>query len=388
MALADSWERADQWPAAVRSALEKSSAFGPLELILALPEHETPLPGGRRPSQTDLLVLARRPGGGNVAIAVEGKAEESFGDSTVAEWRTDASPGKVKRLAFLLEALGLEESEAVTSVRYQLLHRTAAAVIEARRFGAGQALMLVHSFSATRSWFDDYAQFAAVLGVEAGEGGITDELELGDVRLSLGWVSDSPPDQSELPPLAHRFDRALVYARRLHEKQFRKGTQIPYISHLLAVSALVVENGGDEDEAIAALLHDAVEDQGGSSTEAGIRKLFGARVAEIVLACSDTDEVPKPPWRARKEAYIRHLSDPALPDGALLVSLADKLHNARTILADEREGHDVFSRFNAPKADQAWYYRELAKTFASLTDNPMAGELTRVVGQLFGDEKP
>jgi hypothetical protein len=107
-------------------------------------------------------------------------------------------------------------------------------------------------------------------------------------------------------------------------------------------------------------------------------------VAAIVAACSDTDEVPKPPWRARKEAHVAHLRDPRLPDGALRVSLADKLHNARAILADQRAGHDVFARFNAPRDEQAWYYRALAGVFAERTAGPMAAELGRVVDELFG----
>jgi (p)ppGpp synthase/HD superfamily hydrolase len=156
----------------------------------------------------------------------------------------------------------------------------------------------------------------------------------------------------------------------------------------MAVAALVIEDGGDEDEAIAALLHDAVEDQGGPPTLTLVRARFGARVASIVEACSDTDEVPKPPWRARKEAYVAHLRDPGLPEGALRVSLADKLHNARAILADQRAGHDVFARFNAPRDQQAWYYDALATAFAERTDSPMAAELRRVVDELFGPRTP
>ena len=156
-------------------------------------------------------------------------------------------------------------------------------------------------------------------------------------------------------PIGPRLDDAFVLARELHAGQRRKGTDIPYLGHLMAVAALVIEDGGDEDEAIAALLHDAVEDQGGPPTLVLIRGRFGTRVAAIVAACSDTDETPKPPWRARKEAYLAHLRDPDLPEGTLRVSLADKLHNARAILADLRAGHDVFARFNAPRQDQAWY---------------------------------
>ena len=118
-----------------------------------------------------------------------------------------------------------------------------------------------------------------------------------------------------------------------------------------------------------------------------IEQLFGARVAAIVQACSDTDEVPKPPWRKRKEAYIAHLHDPALPVGTVRVSLADKLHNARSILFDLRAGHDVFDRFSADRSQQGWYYGALVDAFAELTESPMVPELRRVVRELFGDEQ-
>src|SRR5574338_1076604 len=125
------------------------------------------------------------------------------------------------------------------------------------------------------------------------------------------------------PLLGARFDDALVFAARLHRRQIRKGTRIPYIAHLLAVTALVVEDGGDEDQAIAALLHDSVEDQGGLATLEEIRQRFGERVAGIVLACSDSTTSPRPPWRERKENYLAHLKH--APPDALRVSLADKV---------------------------------------------------------------
>ena len=180
--------------------------------------------------------------------------------------------------------------------------------------------------------------------------------------------------------MTERFDHAFALARELHARQRRKQTDIPYVSHLMGVASLVLEDGGDEDEAIAALLHDAVEDQGGPATLAVIRERFGDRVAGIVQDCSDTDEVPKPPWRARKEAYIAHLATAS--DGALRVSLADKLHNARSILFDERAGHDVFARFHASREETLWYYRSLAEAFAARTDSPMVPELRRVVEEL------
>jgi len=183
-------------------------------------------------------------------------------------------------------------------------------------------------------------------------------------------------------PLGPRFDEAVALACELHAGQVRKSTDIPYVAHLLAVTALVLEDGGDEDEAIAALLHDAVEDQGGAATLREIRRRFGSRVADIVQACSDTDVIPKPPWRERKEAYVAHLHDPALPAGALRVSLADKLHNARAILFDLRAGEDVFARFNAGRDDVLWYYDALARAFAERKPGPLADELRRTVDAL------
>src|SRR4051794_14565870 len=131
-----------------------------------------------------------------------------------------------------------------------------------------------------------------------------------------------------------RFEDALVYATRLHAQQVRKGSGVPYIAHLLAVTAIAMEYGADEDTAIAALLHDAVEDQGGAATREAIRRRFGERVVAIVDGCTDTEVTPKPPWRARKDAYVAHVL--VAPPDVRLVSAADKLHNARSILADYR----------------------------------------------------
>ncbi len=148
--------------------------------------------------------------------------------------------------------------------------------------------------------------------------------------------------------LTSRFENALVFAARLHANQVRKGTSIPYLSHLLAVSALALENGANEDEAIAALLHDGVEDQGGPPTLAEIRRNFGDKVAEIVAGCSDTDTIPKPPWRERKEAYLAHL--PEASPSVKLVSLCDKIHNTRSTLENYREvGEKLWERFRGGK---------------------------------------
>lgn len=382
MALAHAWERADGWPSAVRDALSTNDELADIELLLGLPEHLVSLPGGATASQTDLFILARRPTGELVTIAVEGKAAEPFGDHTVRDWRDGASPGKTERLAHLLSVLGLADDARIGDIRYQLLHRTASAVIEARRFGARHTVVLVHSFSPTHAWFDDYKRFAALYDTTPEDGQLAPVADLGDVRLHLGWVSDSVTEPDAQQHLGPRFDRALALARELHGEQTRKGTEIPYTSHLLAVASLVLEDGGDEDEAIAALLHDAVEDQGGPKTAGLIRQRFGRHVADIVQACSDTDEHPKPPWRARKEAYLAHLRDPGLPDGTLRVSLADKVHNARAILCDLHAGHDVFSRFSAPREETLWYYNALADTFCELAHGPLARELRRVVDAL------
>jgi GTP pyrophosphokinase len=184
------------------------------------------------------------------------------------------------------------------------------------------------------------------------------------------------------PDFSPRFDQALVYAHQLHSRQTRKGTTIPYVGHLLAVTSIVIENGGTEDEAIAALLHDAVEDAGGAATREEIRQRFGENVAAIVDGLTDTDQTPKPPWRARKEAYIAHL-DEASPS-VLLVSLADKIHNAGSILRDLRnEGEGVWSRFTGGKEGSLWYYRALVEAFRTRRQfATLVDELDRVVREI------
>ncbi len=183
-------------------------------------------------------------------------------------------------------------------------------------------------------------------------------------------------------PISARFQDALAYAVSLHAAQTRKISGVPYVAHLLSVSALAMEHGADEDEAIAALLHDAVEDQGGAPTLEEIRQRFGERVAKIVDGCTDAYEIPKPPWRARKEAYLRHLQDEA--DSSMrLVSAADKLHNARTILSDLlAEGSQVFERFKGGKQGTLWYYRELVHVFKERGPQRLAQELERVVSEI------
>ncbi len=181
--------------------------------------------------------------------------------------------------------------------------------------------------------------------------------------------------------LSNRFNDALTYAASLHRNQVRKGSEIPYISHLIIVAGVALEYGADEDEAIAALLHDAVEDQGGAETREDINRRFGERVAEIVSGCSDSDTIPKPPWRERKELYIAHIID-ASPS-VRLVSCVDKLCNAWTILKDYRLiGEEIWERFRGGRDGTLWYYRTLVDVFKRNTNSPAVEELERVVSEL------
>lgn len=177
--------------------------------------------------------------------------------------------------------------------------------------------------------------------------------------------------------LTKRFQDALIFAFVLHRNQTRKGSNVPYISHLLSVAALVLEDGGDEIEAIAALLHDAVEDQGGLPVLHKIRNQFGERVAFIVEQCSDTTISSKPPWRERKQMYLHHLEN--APTDVLRVSMADKLHNLRTLVLDYRKiGEQVWERFNGGKDGTLWYYQSLMDIFQRKCSSEMAYEFSRL----------
>ena len=181
--------------------------------------------------------------------------------------------------------------------------------------------------------------------------------------------------------LSKRFIFALGYAAKLHAKQIRKRTERPYIGHLLGVASIVIEYGGDEDMAIAALLHDAVEDQGGLPRLREIRKKFGKRVAHIVDGCTDAYTEPKSPWLERKRAYIARLAGEN--EEVRLVSAADKLSNARETLYEVRtHGDSVYDRFAGKKLGTLWYYRELLGVFREAGTNPLVEELERVVTEL------
>jgi (p)ppGpp synthase/HD superfamily hydrolase len=188
--------------------------------------------------------------------------------------------------------------------------------------------------------------------------------------------------------LTDRFDRALLYATHVHGGQVRKGTGTPYVAHLLAVAATVLEYGGGEDLAIAGLLHDSAEDQGGKARLDDVRNRFGPRVARIVEACSDSlaDTAAgerKAGWEERKRKYIAHLEKAG--EDVLRVSLADKVHNARAILRDLRKseiGAEIWKRFGQPKERTLWYYESLAEVFKRRLPGQLAEELAEIVAVL------
>jgi (p)ppGpp synthase/HD superfamily hydrolase len=181
--------------------------------------------------------------------------------------------------------------------------------------------------------------------------------------------------------LSSRFTDALCYAAALHMEQRRKVAGEPYVAHLLAVAALVLEYGGSEEEAIAALLHDAVEDQGGMATLAEIRGRFGDAVAEIVLGCSDTAESPKPPWRERKQSHIDRLASESA--AIRLVVAADKLHNVRSLLREHRRrGESLWTSFHGGREGTLWYYRAVTDALKLVGPSPIVEDLDRAVAEL------
>jgi len=182
--------------------------------------------------------------------------------------------------------------------------------------------------------------------------------------------------------LSDKFEEALIYATRAHCNQTRKKTGIPYIAHILGVTAIALEYGGNETEGIAALLHDTVEDCGGAERLRDIREKFGEDVARIVDGCTDSDQTPKPPWLDRKRAYVEHLKDS--DSSTRLVSASDKLHNTRALLAElRRTGLEVFERFAGKQDGTLWYYRALVTAFRQHGEHPdLIDELDRVVSEI------
>jgi (p)ppGpp synthase/HD superfamily hydrolase len=181
--------------------------------------------------------------------------------------------------------------------------------------------------------------------------------------------------------LGSRFNEALQFAAQLHAQQVRKVGGEPYLAHLLAVAAIALDYGADEDEAIAALLHDAIEDQGGAETKEEIRRRFGPGVAAIVEGCSDSDTIPKPPWQERKEAFLARLEQ-ATPSIRLVVA-ADKLHNVRCLLRDfRRQGEAIWQHFKGGREKTLWYYRSVAQVLQRSGTTPLVEELDRAVTEL------
>ncbi len=181
--------------------------------------------------------------------------------------------------------------------------------------------------------------------------------------------------------LSRQFEKALIYATRIHGGQRRRKTRIPYIAHILGVAAIALEYGANETEAIAALLHDAVEDCGGARRLRDIERKFGKEVAKIVEGCTDTDQTPKPPWLERKLAYVAHVRHASMP--TKLVSASDKLHNVRAILMDYRqEGEKFWSRFSGGKRGALWYYRTLVDAFRGKRIQPLVQEINRTLTEL------
>jgi (p)ppGpp synthase/HD superfamily hydrolase len=193
--------------------------------------------------------------------------------------------------------------------------------------------------------------------------------------------SQASPRKKKPIKLGSRFHRAFLFAAEKHAGQARKASTIPYIAHLMGVASLVLEFGGDEDLAIAALLHDVVEDCGGIPMLKEVRRRFGSRVAKIVDGCTDSNNNPKPPWRERKETYLKHLKK--ADTGTRLVSAADKLNNVRSILSDHRDvGEAIWDRFNGGRDGTLWYYRALLDEFLRRKPNRLTKELEIAIREL------
>ena len=198
-----------------------------------------------------------------------------------------------------------------------------------------------------------------------------------ECRRGAGVSAEAPQPSG----LSNRFDQAFLYAHEAHRDQRRKKTNRPYMSHLMGVASLVLQYGGDEEQAIAALLHDVVEDCGGAPRLEEIRQKFGERVARIVDGCTDSDEIPKPPWLERKKRYVERVKSEA--EEVLLVSAADKLYNMREILMDLREqGADVWERFKGKRDGSLWYYGAMIEAFRGRVEKGLVAELERTITEL------
>jgi (p)ppGpp synthase/HD superfamily hydrolase len=196
-------------------------------------------------------------------------------------------------------------------------------------------------------------------------------------------VSHRHPIAPQPWAFSNRFVEGVRVAMLMHANQLRKGTTIPYVSHLFGACSITLDYGGNEDQAIAALLHDAVEDVHYAPGAREAVAAFGPDVLRIVEACTDADTEPKPPWHERKQRYLAHLAD--ADPVVMLVSAADKLHNARSIVADLRRiGPELWHRFNVPKADTLWYYRALVAAYRSNGAHPkeLIDELHRTVAEM------
>ena len=194
-------------------------------------------------------------------------------------------------------------------------------------------------------------------------------------------MTKARPKGNRPPKLGPRFMRAIQFAAKKHAGQTRKASTVPYVAHLMGVASLVLEAGGDEDLAIAALLHDVVEDCGGVPMLKEVHRRFGKRVAEVVDGCTDAYEIPKPPWRERKESYIRRLKKESAD--TRLVSAADKLNNIRSILSDYRSvGESVWARFNGGREGTLWYYRTLRDEFLRRNKNRITRDFDLALREL------
>jgi (p)ppGpp synthase/HD superfamily hydrolase len=319
--------------------------------------------------------------GCRVADALEFRADGIVSDpAKEGDWR--------ERKSKYLEHLRNANGDALLVASADKLHDARAMLSDAREMGEKSW----ERFKASKEdqlWL--YEAVIEILRNRAAVGTLVNELstvvaELKSANGRSELVGKYHPAMKPYSPfLTRRFDFALQVASGLHFEQPRKGTGIPYIAHLMAVCSLVLEAGGDEDQAIAALLHDAVEDQGGVPTLDMVRRLFGHRVAAAVMACSDStvsNPEEKLPWRRRKEEYLDHLRH--ADKDALIIAVADKLHNARAILSDYRElGEAVWGRFSAPKEDQLGFFASLIQTLrCTIAPTALVDEFERVVSEL------